>query len=1091
MKTPIASFNSRSWHARVVSLLLVSLLLWSGLAAARAASTAAEVKNLSLNGGLEDGKARLVIEAILKGLPGDQEKAIFSTALQHSIKITRDKLTNSIAATFDILAGEPKELALTITGEGEIRQVTGAALEDWSIRLETNGVRTLVLRPRKADKPITQLAVTITAEREFKDWPNPLTPLTLTPAQPALFSGYIKVESTPDLDVQPGDISGLIPIELKFLPDPMRGEAKPDEPVALAFRFQGAAYSLPLRITPADPEARRVVLRDFKLTGQLSDQTAAFTLTATARVKNPHGASLTLLSGGVALTELERQPGWRVRSDQDRLVLVFDGPGEFPIQFKFNAAVRHNGTWNAIDFHVAPSVLQPIVLQGLGADTQFEFAGAARPERTGSDFTSYLPSDGTVKLSWKAAAPEAEGKLFYAAEMLSQISVSPGLMRQVALLDFKVMQGELNRVALLLRGAGEVTRVQGDQVLAWNVEPVPNSTDRRLVVQFNQPQKDQFALQVQMQTPLGAFPQAADAMQLRPEGATRFAGYFRIVNEGAVRLEVVQATGLSQISPDQFPESDATRAALRVTGSQRFAYRFSGADFALRIQADQILPELSVSEVLAYHLGENELAIDGEIELDIREAPLRELLLRVPKGYAIARLTGSGLTDYFPLETDDQPDSILRPVRLVYGQPVSGRQLIQLRLERNQPLGEATWALPRVEVPKAKSVRGHIAVAADAGFRLTAERTQGLTEIATAFFPRKVPGIQAAFRLSDPAWQATLRVERLPQTVQADAFHLFSIGEGIAYGSSVMNYVVSGAPVSAFKVELSDEYFNVEFTGKDIRNWQKTDGGYVVQLHTPVSGAYTLLATYERPFKPQGETLTFTGARPLDAQSEQGYTLIISAYQFQVKPEAVSPGLLPLETGEVPPEYRLFFDAPILAAYRYTSRPFDLKLALSPLAQGDSLSQVVDRASLTTHISKEGQALTDVRYFVKNRGNPHFRLKLPPGTQLWSATVNGASVVPVTDAQANLIPLPQHADPNAVLTLDLKLAGTNDPKLITVAAPIVNAPVMLAEWKLEPDTGQRLVYRHGSLTPVGGIAGHLGLRGAGADVHEGAKAAAR
>jgi hypothetical protein len=48
-------------------------------------------------------------------------------------------------------------------------------------------------------------------------------------------------------------------------------------------------------------------------------------------------------------------------------------------------------------------------------------------------------------------------------------------------------------------------------------------------------------------------------------------------------------------------------------------------------------------------------------------------------------------------------------VRLVYGQPVSGRQVIQLRLERNQPLGEANWALPRIEVVKAKSVRGHVA----------------------------------------------------------------------------------------------------------------------------------------------------------------------------------------------------------------------------------------------------------------------------------------------------------------------------------------------------------------------------------------------
>ena len=80
----------------------------------------------------------------------------------------------------------------------------------------------------------------------------------------------------------------------------------------------------------------------------------------------------------------------------------------------------------------------------------------------------------------------------------------------------------------------------------------------------------------------------------------------------------------------------------RAAGNQRFVYRFAGADFALRIQADQILPELAVSERLAYHHGENELVIDAEIELDIREAPLRELLLKVPKGYTLARLNAPG-----------------------------------------------------------------------------------------------------------------------------------------------------------------------------------------------------------------------------------------------------------------------------------------------------------------------------------------------------------------------------------------------------------------------------------------------------------------
>ena len=145
---------------------------------------------------------------------------------------------------------------------------------------------------------------------------------------------------------------------------------------------------------------------------------------------------------------------------------------------------------------------------------------------------------------------------------------------------------------------------------------------------------------------------------------------------------MTQASGLSQVSPEQFPETDLTKSVLRLTGNQRFAYRFSSGDFALRIQADQVLPELNVSEILAYRLGENEQTIEADIELEIREAPLRELLLHIPKGYAIAKLNASGLSDYFQHDLEDGGQV---EVRLVYGQPISGRQLVQLRLERKRP----------------------------------------------------------------------------------------------------------------------------------------------------------------------------------------------------------------------------------------------------------------------------------------------------------------------------------------------------------------------------------------------------------------------
>ncbi|MDB6030349.1 MAG: hypothetical protein JWM16_687, partial [Verrucomicrobiales bacterium] len=812
-----------------------------------------ELRDFSINGGVQDGKARLVIEAQVQGLGEDKAKLLYATALEQAIQVSREQISHTVRANFEILQGEPKEILLTLQGEGEIKKVEGSNLQDWSVRQETNGVRTLVLRPRKVEKLPGSFSVTISAERSLKLWANPVPMLTFAPPTPALFSGYVRIEAVPELSVQSTNLAGLIPMEPKYLPEGLQSRTNAEDQGVLAFRFHGAAYTLPVNVTVADPEARRVVLQDFRLEGQLADRGAEFVLTAVARVKNSNGGRLQLLSGGVALADVQRSPDWHLSFTNGAFVLIFDKPGEFPLRLKFNGAVRQAGGWNNLDFRVAPGAVQPVTFKGLAADTQIEYPGAARPERSGENFVSFLPPDGTVKVSWKRAKPEAEGKLFYSAEMLSQVSISPGLMRQTALIEGKVMQGELSRVALLVRGAGNVTAVLGTNVLAWNIETIPNIDDRRLVVRFNQPQKDAFAIQLQLQTELGAFPRAVDVMQLRLEGATRFAGYLRLLNAGAVRLEVVQANGLSQISPEQFPESDTTRAAFTNQASQRFAFRFSSADFGLRVQADNVLPELSVSELMDYHLGETELVIDAEFELDIREAPLREVSLRIPKGYSLARLSAAGLSDYFQKDVPEQPDAELR---LVYGQPISGRQVVQLRLERNAALGQATWTLPRIEVLKAKSTRGHISVSTDAGFRLTPERTQGLTDIATAFFPRKVAGIQAAFRLSDSAWEAAMRVERLPQTIQADGLHIFSVGEGIAYGSSTINYQISGAPVSAFRIALSDEYFNVEFAGKDVRNWQKTAEGYLVQLHTAVSGAYTLLVTCERPFKAQGDTLT-------------------------------------------------------------------------------------------------------------------------------------------------------------------------------------------------------------------------------------------
>jgi len=351
--------------------LFIPLFLLAALAHADPPAT--DIKDPSISGGVADGKVRITVEGQLDGRSAAKDKLLFTTSLEQTIKATRDKLTNTFALTIDILQGDPKEIPFAISGEGEIKQVTGDALLDWSIRQEPGGGRTLLLRPKKtvavpakpgvndtivANAPPAKLAVTILVERDLKTWKTPLVPLTLTPPQPVLFSGFVKIESVPELDLQPDALTGLLPIEAKFLPESMRGGLKPEDAEPLAYQFHGTAYTIPLKITVADPETRQVVLRDFKLTGTLTEPNAAFVLTATARVLNPRGGTIAILSGGLALTELPQHPDWHLTADKGRFVIVFDKPGDFPIQFKFNAAVRQNaisvGTLGPTQLSVCP-----------------------------------------------------------------------------------------------------------------------------------------------------------------------------------------------------------------------------------------------------------------------------------------------------------------------------------------------------------------------------------------------------------------------------------------------------------------------------------------------------------------------------------------------------------------------------------------------------------------------------------------------------------------------------------------------------------------------------------------------------------------
>ncbi|RME92733.1 MAG: hypothetical protein D6766_09535, partial [Verrucomicrobia bacterium] len=497
----------RPWPGvvRLAAASLAGFCLGAGLWAATPAAT--EVERLKMQGEANEEGGSLVISAQLKPPAGPKLPVLLATHLTHQIDVSTGDTSDEFDLDIEMIQGWPKEIVFGLAGQGDILDVilAGDWLAGWSVRHTGEGKRELVLElaptnrlrvlPRRLTASvIAQHRFPGSSERTVLRW----EPLRLVPERTAWFDGWLRIVTLPLYQVRVVEAVNLTPLDAELAPEELRPTSTSGGPPPLFFQFHGRPYALELVREPADPEAGRITLRDARLEGELSDRRAAFTLTGTLHVAAPKGSTFTVLQGDCALTGINHDPAWRARVRDRTVQLVFDKPGDYPIELRFEARVTETNGWNRVRFRVAPAVMQRLTLRGLPEDTRFRFPGAALPQREGEVFRTLLPADGAVALDWSRARPETEGRLFYAVEAFSQVTVSPGLLRQTDLLELSVLQGEMSELTLALDGPGEVTRVQCAPVLAWEVQPAGDDHGRRLHVKLNQPQKGKFSLQVQM-----------------------------------------------------------------------------------------------------------------------------------------------------------------------------------------------------------------------------------------------------------------------------------------------------------------------------------------------------------------------------------------------------------------------------------------------------------------------------------------------------------------------------------------------------------------------------------------------------------------
>jgi hypothetical protein len=127
-----------------------------------------------------------------------------------------------------------------------------------------------------------------------------------------------------------------------------------------------------------------------------------------------------------------------------------------------------------------------------------------------------------------------------------------------------------------------VLSVSGESVLGWTVKEADGR--RSVGSQAQPPIEGAGRVVIEAQTALGGFPVRAEALRMAPSGALRHSGWLRVANDGAVRIEVADASGLIQLAPGQFP--GGVDESLR----QVFVYRFPSAEYGYAVNATRCCP---------------------------------------------------------------------------------------------------------------------------------------------------------------------------------------------------------------------------------------------------------------------------------------------------------------------------------------------------------------------------------------------------------------------------------------------------------------------------------------------------------------------
>src|SRR6476660_2659625 len=264
--------------------------------------------------------------------------------------------------------------------------------------------------------------------------------------------------------------------------------------------------------------------------------------------------------------------------------------------------------------------------------------------------------------------------------------------------------------------------------------------------------------------------------------------------------------------------------------------------------------------------------------------------------------------------------------------------------------------------------------------------------------------------------------------------------------------VIQGDPTQ-FVAEIPEGYEITGVSGATVDSSEVEKGKLMVRLNASAPRSHEFLISMERPLSGTKADAPFISFK--DTQRETGEVLVEGTGAMELT-ATEGCGLKRIDLKEVNPYLRSLARFPLQAAFRFHRQPTETpKLALEWTRFPDStvLAAVAEHAMVTTLVTVEGKALTEVKLTVKNQAQPFLKVNLPAGACIVSAYVAGDKIKLVQGSDGSRVPLLRPGfRPTGPYIVSFVLLHSGAPFAkkggSDLALPKMNVPIDLLQWEV-------------------------------------------